>query len=204
MRYLKHVLTLLFISLPLQIVGIFLLPFVLPFVPKDTEVLPRWLRWFDNNHSHLNLRENPTIIDGLAGWPEYRRVRGIYPQAPYNFFKLLWGRYVWLAWRNPTNYFAYAVLGFTWPERVYIVSQSGDLGIGDFTRPGSYKTVIRDLDRNEYWEYYLIYKYKHIPGRCFRLRMGYKIGDPRDGHNYVGRQIQWVFAPSPLHSYKGE
>src|SRR5690349_2988503 len=103
-RLIKRVLQWVIILLPLMLLGFIVLAVVLPFIPKDTEVLPKWLRWFDNYSGYRN--EYP-IGDGLSGDPDYRIRRRLDGHK-----NLYWERLNWLALRNPVNYFNYKVLGY--------------------------------------------------------------------------------------------
>lgn len=73
----KHVFTYFIKVLPVELAGIIILPFVLPFVSKNSEKLPRAFRWWDNHEIHLDEYNKFGNIDGLMG-PWYHRLdRGI-------------------------------------------------------------------------------------------------------------------------------
>lgn len=193
MKYLKHIIVLLFVVIPLEIVGMIILPFVLLFVGKDKEQLPSLFRWFDNHETHLGVNG---ADDGLAGPPGYRLENGIYPYGEYNFFKNLWHRYYWLALRNPIYYFSYVVLGVNLSTLTEITSKEGDFGIGDKYRAGSYYLEVA-VNGKSYFEYYLVYKYPLKKDKCFRFRIGWKLTS-EDSHK------QWVFTVTPWMNYTGE
>ena len=69
----RYVSRYMFLVLPVEAAGAVLLPFILPFVPKGQEQLPRFARWFDNHESHLPNNKH-TDIDGLLG-PTSERIK---------------------------------------------------------------------------------------------------------------------------------
>src|ERR1043165_4732976 len=105
-RSLRQALTWTSILLPLQLLGAIILLFYIPIhvyliktsLRRRIE-LPYVLRWFDNADLYVG-RDTST----------YLKVFGTG----------VWGLYVWLAWRNPLNYFGYKVLGQIIPHNVLI------------------------------------------------------------------------------------
>ena len=179
---LKHILILLLVKLPLQILGLPILAIALLFVPRDKEVLPKFLRWFDNYELHL--RDDGD--DGLSG-PHYIRSKWKDPTG--------WlARFNWLALRNPVNYFQYKVLGFKtegdWAAKV----ENPNVGTHSYNVRGVRKTELTNGDGKKYWEYYAVIPL--LKSWHFRARLGYKIGDITDLHD--DEWVQWVFSVTPL------
>lgn len=178
-RFIKYFSFWLFLLLPLQLVGSIILLLVLPFI-KGNE-LPKYLRWFDNADMYVN-RDTSTYMSVI--------------QQGY------WARYCWLAWRNPLNYFGYAVLGLVLNQPVFQTVYTGmdSLQVSDGVngKPGLlYSEVVQD--KKIYFEYYYIKKYIILgQTKCFRFRMGYKFGRAQ----YMKR-VQFVMVISPYHSYDG-
>jgi hypothetical protein len=181
----KHFLTLLFIKLPIQLVGIPILAVVLLFVPHEKEYLPSAFRWWDNHERYFDGNKSD---DGLSG-PDYIRNKWVDPTG--------WlARFNWLALRNPANYFQHSVLGRTANAFCERVKVKGDLKVGTHkwnTRGYYYQEVLNG--REKLWELYVVYPlYKEWH---FRFRAGWKIG----GHfskRDPGDSLQWVFAITPL------
>lgn len=187
----KQALTFLVVLLPLQIAGIIILPFVLPFVSKDKEQLPRFVRWFDNHESYYAFMHSQ--IDGLAGSAKYRRQQGLTEDS--SALKLFYIRYKWLALRNALNYFQYKYLGLNWVVDGYeykVVTTRGDSEVNeDF--PGSYTVILREPGTNKvFFEHYKCIKIPYFPV-VLRIRIGHKIGHPSE--NPAGETSQWVFIP---------
>lgn len=178
-RLVKHLAVLFLVCLPLQALGILiLLPVCAIF--RESNQLPKDLRWFDSADSYVG--RDTSVYDAV-------RSSGI------------WNRYVWLAFRNPLNYFGYKILGIhpqTSIEAIY--EPIPGLDIGDTTHPGLYSAEAL-IDNKRYFEYYLIYQYKRFPKYCFRFRMGHKLKYIKE--NQLNSYIQWVMVISPLHSYTG-
>ncbi len=173
----KSLIILLLVCLPLEIIGwCVLIPAV--YFAKGYK-LPRLLRWFDNADQYIG-RDTSTYI-------------GVVDSGKLN-------QYLWLAFRNPINYFGYRVLGVcpqTAIEAIYETQNTTT--VGDTSSEGFYhcEAVIDGIRRSEY---YLV---KAYPGKktCFRFRMGHKI--QRLNSNPIGSYIQYVFCIQPYKSYTG-
>lgn len=61
-----------------------------------------------------------------------------------------------------------------------------------------------DTDIGSVWEHYLVYKYPNwlSKTRCFRARIGYKLGHNPLQHDR--KVVQWVFSVNPLKEYSGK
>ena len=197
-RFVKHLATLLTIILPLQLVGIVILLISLPFVSKDKEFLPIYIRWFDN-WSSFSKGQFP-IGDGLAGDLPYREARG-YPN--WGFLQTWYRRWVWLGLRNALNYFQYKVLGLNWteyPHQVFYYDPTtrdvGDHGVGGFKY-----IEIRGRD-GVYYEYYYVKPYTLFGKNfCIWFRWGWKIVDPYLKPVYP--ISQWVLNFNPIKKFQG-
>lgn len=163
-RFLQNLIIFLSISFPLEIIGWFLL---LPicYLSKSNQ-LPHYLKWFDNADSYLGRDVTTYEVIISYGW---------------------FNRYLWLAFRNPCNYFGYKILGF---QATFSIPRSivGD-SINDI--PG-----FQNIETPPYYEYYYIKKWSDT--KCFRFRMGWKLSDTKPG-DWVER----VFVIQPYKSYSG-
>lgn len=142
-------LALFLLQLPLQLLGsILLLPLCYFY---NIGYLPLISRWLDSADPFIG-RDISTITSvNTQGY---------------------WSKYIWLAWRNPLNYFNYKVTGFQFPINTnYEVI--GNLSVGDSTNdiPG-YKCIQLDTG---YYEY--LYVKQITTNSCVYFRMGWKIGD---------------------------
>ncbi len=171
--------------LPLQLVGAIALLLVLPFY-KGLK-LPFFLRWYDSYDLYSDRDDSVyrSVID--KGW---------------------WARYVWLAWRNPLNYFHYHHLGLHWNgHEVYLRHNPDEDNVGDSTNdhPGLRHIEVEQIDdlgnRHTYFEYYWIYVYPFNKKVCFRFRLGHKISDL---DNPAGSISQWVYVISPWKKFSGK
>lgn len=186
-RFLKHLFTLVFVNIPLQLLGALILLMYLPF--SKSEKLPVWLKWVDNADIWVGRDPYTYLLVCRDGW---------------------WARYCWLAWRNPLNYFGYVVQGADIKEVLSTKSvtvYSGDVDItkprqlpqiGDShsKAPGFFHREVETLDGNLY-EYYYIHRWSAT--KCFRFRMGYKLGQDADCKG----PTQAVFVIQPWKSYTG-
>ncbi len=206
-RVLIHFSIFLFISLPLQLLGAIVLIPVVPFY--DIGKLPFLFRWFDSVDTYTN-RDLWTInlING-GGWID----DPITPSGTYSGHQLLINKYVWLAWRNPINYFSYKVLGIQvqgevittlnnlYPLIPVPLNESIEIGDTEGNYPGI-QSVEMAINNKTYYEYYMACPYTIFGAtRCIRIRIGYKLTD------FVlvnGALIEEVFVISPFHSYSGK
>jgi len=174
LRFLFNLTKLLVICLPLELIGLILVPIAL-LIPTYSYRLPTYLRWFDSADWYTG--RDTEIIETIS-------VEGF------------WTRYYWLAIRNPLNYFGYKVLGHKVIDNTKGI-QSGTPNIGDTIGHVSgyqYNTL------DNIYEYYLIYKWNR--SKCLRFRMGWKISNGPD--NKINSYIQWVMVIQPYKDYTGE
>lgn len=175
LRFCFHLSLFLFILCPLQLLGgIILLP--TSYLVKNNP-LPTWLKWFDNADQYVGRDTSVYFAVRSSGW---------------------WNNYLWLAWRNPLNYFGYQVLGFIIQQGFIQTVYSGSANVGDGTGQlsGFYFSEV-EQNGSTYYEYYFIIKYSTTT--CFRFRMGHKIGSA-----LPGVLCQFVGVISPYHSYNGQ
>lgn len=198
MDLIKHTLIFLFVTIPLQLVGIVVLPIVLLFIPKDRETLPAFVRWFDNAEIPLGIGSKD---DGLAG-PAYYRDEAIATYKKFvrsDYLALYICRYVWLAFRNPINYFQYKVIGFQVPKAGIKVIQPGDPFVGN--KQGEHagtSSLVIEANGKQYRDYYKVIKLGKT--RCLRIRIGYKIGTVAERKPGDYRQFVYTFN---LAAYEG-
>lgn len=174
------ILVFLFVTLPLQLVGALVLPVVLLFVPADQNVLPNAFKWFDNAEIPLAIGSQD---DGLSGPASYSN-------EMVSKYGLYLTRYIWLAWRNPINYFQYKVLGIHINDTFKIIDASeynDNVGNKEGNVTGVSKSTISN-DGKTYFEYYRVIKLWST--RCLRIRLGWKISNPVDVEQ--GSYIQYV------------
>lgn len=159
--------------LPLQLLGaVVLLPVCsIQTLSSEHPQLPWFVRWFDN--ADIYPENNRTPVTYLTEVLPLGR----------------WGRYTWLAWRNPLNYFSYKYLSCrpTWPVKLTNFTEFGDT---DDNKAGFFYIQVNTGNKT-YYEYYYI-------GTYLRFRMGWKLGHIDE--IMPPRRIQDVFdiGPSPL------
>lgn len=190
-RFIKHLSIMLVVSLPLQLLGsLILIPATMIW---DIGHLPRCLRWFDSADPFTG-RDTSVIKSINSGKSNY------YPHIT-NKLLIVLHKYLWLAWRNPINYFEYKVLGFkaivTHSASVSVSYQNqSDIGkeIGDhpLDAPG-FEFREQCINNNLYYEYYLVYQYPFMKSKALRFRLGYKLSNTNK-HDYV----QQVLTLNPL------
>ena len=180
-RLLLNVLSFVLLQIPLQLIGIIILPILCLFYPIGS--LPRIVRWFDSADPFAG--RDTSVIDTLNTDPK---------ASPYFWRNAYLTRYNWLAFRNPTNYFNYFVLGFVF-DGTETYKTVGNLGVGD--TPGRFQGFKQIELSNGKYEYLYIKKIK--ANSCFYFRMGWKITDLS---NKKGDFCQQVFTIS-YRSYSG-
>lgn len=212
-RLLKNLGVLFFISIPLEVTGLLVLFPVVIF--SDIGSLPYIFRWFDGADHYVG--RNTEVVDKINS--------GI--NTDYSFFqdpsnnlskiKIIINKYMWLAWRNPCNYFGYKYLGaqINVPivmERVFIQTVSEEyksflttgyeIGNTTFDIPGNFYQEFTSNNKT-YYEYYYIKKYTIFnKSVCVRFRMGWKIGQ-----NTLAQSNKWcqgVCAVQPWMGYWGK
>lgn len=185
-RFLKHLFTFLCVILPLQLLGAIVLLVYLPVHRRIREFkvgnsqqktmrLPYLLRWFDN----------------VDIYPDVFRDFSVYYQV---FIGSFWNHYIWLAWRNPLNYFGYMILGEI--NDLHRPIKDDNIGDGTNQKPGI-RIIEEEINDNTLYEYYYIKKWSST--KCLRVRIGWKMAG-----KHPGQFLQWVFVISPWHSYDGE
>ena len=146
-RFIKHIIVWILVELPLTLIGIPVLAIALLFIPREATELPRYLKWFDS--WDVGLQGNGRYYDELkdkTGW---------------------WGRFNWLALRNPINYFNYKVMGCK-PDSGYMwYIKTGDLS--SYTEVSSGNKI--------YYEYFYEKPYTVFNSqRIFHFKLGWKFG----------------------------
>lgn len=196
-RIIKQTIIWFFVCVPLMLIGMLLLPFVLPFIPKEQEFLPTWCKWFDN---YSGAKE-----DGLSGDMPYRKAR---KAAGHTW--LFWERYYWLALRNPINYFSYSKLGhiIQWNPTILKWNQKlkgkTAVGVGDIGPHLGQGLLLAELldSKGLVWEVYWIKAYNLFGfKRCIRFRAGHKMGLSHWLH--PAKHLQWVLTINPFQKYTG-
>lgn len=153
-----RIVTLFMLSLAVDIAGWFLVPVGLLFCGRDAQRLPRLFWPWDND------------IEGINGDIYWRTDPAHHPDDYWRF----WPRYVWLAWRNPSNNFITFVLGYT-PDATTAWTESGDPLTEDQPNGHSGSYELNALHRGRrYPMFYLVRRYPFWPSKCFRLYVGWK------------------------------
>ena len=216
-RILQQILVLVCIKLPVQLIGIPIVALELLFHLKDKRLnncldQRLFFKWFDNGDD----RDRKYGLNGDLGYQasthnlsidSYKKLlKSGARLTKWHLYKM---RFIWLALRNPINYFQYRVLGVKSSrinKAIYyddIPTQENE--IGDWHKPGIRQREVTDTSGHIFaWEYYIVYQYPFKKDKCFRARIGHKLGHrPKD--EAVGRDyIQWVCSIQPWKSYKGK
>lgn len=95
-----------------------------------------------------------------------------------------WSRWAWLSLRNPCNYFGYTVLGFKVIDRISLI----DHGVRGHMHWSTW-----NVDGKLYYEYDMERPWSAT--KCFRMRIGYKLGNI--GSTNIGDWCQGVFRIQP-------
>lgn len=192
LRLIKHLAIQLLLLWPLQLIGaILLIPYIFltsapkPGAPLEDFRLPAWLRWFDNADIYPQSGRDSSTYRKVASGPKY-------------------GRYTWLAWRNPINYFSYFYLGIEPCIHVNLIehrtTQPTPIGDG-IDHHGGHMYVFYLMDGQPAYEYYSVIPYTLFGMRlCVRFRMGHKFGGPDQAR---GEWVQEVFVFNPVQPYEG-
>ncbi len=209
-RFTKHAFVYFVVCLPLILVGMVILAVVLPFIKEGQERLPKCLAWFDNDSG---IRLGYPGGDGLAGDPNYRRMR-----AEEGHTSIYWERYTWLALRNPINYFSYKILGHKFVAGDTVTKLEGPIDPG-MTMDGGLKILEMETIRPYPTVLYLglssvpmivyptktLYEYHYVKAYtlfgkklCFWARFGWKINHPSEV--ITGETTEWVFTCNPVKS----
>lgn len=141
---------------------------------KDNH-LPWWAEWCWGNKDHGNDGED-FWAKRTIGWSRFKRC--------------FW----WLVVRNPTFNWSKYIIGYE--------SKGTSKVVAGYTTPiGDKKAAGWYYAREDWvWEYYAIVPYTIFGSkRCIRFRAGWKILGKDEGEI-----AQFVFAPSPFHSYSGK
>lgn len=139
--------------------------FVLWFIPREAEHLPKIFEWWDNDVSING--------DQAEGEETY--------YAPGHDRRGFWARYVWLGWRNRASRLS-QILGHTWQPGEYDDCESW----GDPATGRNHEGWVLNR-RGPRWQIYLVKRV--TDGLCFRHNYGFKVwsgyGDQRAITNVV-------------------
>lgn len=162
-------------------------------IPKDElldQRLPNWAKWWDVGDEYDRYY-------GLNGDLGYQFLNKL--DSSQSKLKIYWCRLKWLAFRNPANWFKYHVVGAKADSNTWIKSESSnlDVEIGDWSHEG-WRIVETKIGN----EYYLVKRYKRWPDKCFRARLGLKLGHKAEALN-DRNQISFVCSIIPFKTYRG-
>lgn len=190
-RFIYHF-SLFLLFLPLQAAGLLLVPVGI-LLSRGRQKLPYLFRWFDNADLYIG-RDSTTYLGVIQEGFLYR--------------------WYWLAIRNPVDYFSYKYLSITVGPEVKVISiikntlpwkiketwsyysEYEDRKVGDGDNEGLF--YIEYLINNKiYYEYYFVKKLTAT--RCFRFRMGWKLGLPSEV--LPGTIVDEVLSCTPVHNF---
>jgi hypothetical protein len=142
-------------SIAMDALGLIVVPFAILLGGVDNR-LPKWAQWFDNDREPFgDLTRGPAIAAASGA-------------------KKVWLRWLWLAVRNPANNYGYQVCGVPrTADTTYTLwgdIETSDQGVGGW----KYVEARKD-GRLVAFELYIVIP--HLPGRCVRIRLGWKIDD---------------------------
>src|SRR5271165_4162626 len=185
LRLIRNLFVLLCVAIPMEILGWFILPWVLLFVPNTQYKLPALFRWWDNADIYIGRDLSTYEAVCAQGY---------------------WARLAWLAWRNPANYFGYTVLSFQFNARgEYLVCNPKQFDVGNTTGAhAGYRYMLYEQksptggEDEYYYEYCWIHKWSST--KCLRIRIGWKI---ENNFNPVGSYCQWCCVIQPFIDYSG-
>lgn len=101
MNFLKHILILITLKLPIQLIGILI---CYPICCKyKLGQFPKWCKWFDDYKGRHIKNQNANYVVKWFG-SQHHALYKEYNKTPLK-------RYIWCAFRNPINVFQHEVLG---------------------------------------------------------------------------------------------
>lgn len=181
MKHVKNLLSifaLLCWDLPVTLLGIVIVPLALLFCDEDSEHLPIWAWFWDNDDTGIN---------GDPGWrsPEHANGRE----------RTFWYRFLWLALRNPANNWSYFVMGWqTSAATRYEIFGDPFTSNRNPGHPGWLYCEAYEAGKM-YPCYYVVWRWSQ--GRCLRIYLGWK----NKGFNTDGVRVQFVWIINPFMTY---
>ena len=221
----KHLITFLFVKLPLNVLGFVVVGVVLVFYIRDKRIMradllsqrfPKLLYWWDNG-------DERDMKYGLNGDPGYQYRFLLADGSDVTAWAIYKMRYNWLAWRNPLGGFQHNVLGvpegnrfvsgfYNYTPGQIVTTVPDDYNhvqeVGDWYYPGfSYRAIT--INFKQLREYYLIWVFpkfmqKFKETKCLRIRFGYKIGHDPMQVDADRTNIQWVAVFQPVKKFLGK
>lgn len=182
-------------DLPMMLLGLIMVPLGLLFCGPTTRNMPK-LFWPWDNDAYG--------IDGDGTWDPATQTGSGWkgPEHTAGNYASFWNRFVWLAIRNATNNFDYA-LGFPQKEGQewkFI----GDPTTTDGGVSGYVYVECRDTPGSWFpsaFSFYLVHQYAWLPSKCLRMYFGWKIHDnviPQYALANLGKPGQLVALINPL------
>lgn len=173
------------VSFAVDLFGLIVVPLALLFCRESDEHLPRLFWPWDNDTEGIN---------GDGGW------RG--PEHANGREREFWWRFQWLAIRNAGTNFSY-LIGFEQTLNIaYIADPGSDPLTSNQGREGT--NCVRAFAPQGFvaWEYYLVRRW--MPGRCLRVRLGWKLADNIDEEvrvKNIGTRAQIVCSVNPMMTF---
>lgn len=174
------------LTLAVDLLGLVAVAIALAFCKSESEHLPRLFWPWDNEIEGIN---------GDGGW------RG--PEHANGHEREFWWRYQWLAIRNAGTNFSY-LIGFEQTlDIVYIADTGSDPLTSNQGHEGT--NCVRAFKPEGFaaWEYYYVKRW--MPGRCLRVRLGWKLADNIDEETRVknlGTRAQIVCSVNPVMTFQ--
>lgn len=168
--------------LPVWLLGWLMVPAALLFCGRDSEHLPHVFWPWCNCDAGIN---------GIRGGknPAWLAICGSTAAT-----RSYWRRLQWLAWRNPASNWGRVVLGAVLDEDARAVR--GDFGVGNGRQDHAGCLYARSGWR---WEHYIVWVWPFAPGRCCRIRFGWKLAGKK-----AGERATWVFSLLPFKKFEGK
>ena len=227
----KHILTLLLIIVPLQLLGLIIVALALTLKLKDKRIassklesqrLPKLFSWYDVGDP----LDRKYGLNGDLGYQSHELVKsgalreGMLQNAIVLLYdpefdgktvptwKIFWLRYKWLALRNPLNGFKYNKLGVKKDDikRILLAENWVNGKITNIEEVGDwsnpgFRYTEVELKDGTVKKEYYWVK-KLSSKKCIRIRIGHKFGHLGSG-DVTRETISWVCAIQPYKSYKG-
>ena len=166
------------LSIIVDLLGFIVVPIALLFCDADSNHLPAWAQWWDNDRDGIN----GDGLTGISGW------RG--PEHANGRERTFWWRFWWLVVRNPGNNFAYLCGAVPLGEFNSSTNAGGLIGSGG----GDSGYIFVTCDNC--WCFYAILPYSST--RCVRIALGWKVWD------LASTRAEIVGLINPFASYSGE
>lgn len=177
------------VVLPFEMLAPIVMLFVLPFVKREADYLPKVFWFWDNN---ISINGDGWAKQSPDGTWETIRVRGVPNCVPYGHEsytgdayyakghhpRSFWARYVWLGWRNRASKLAEKLGVVVTPELNADRQKWGTEGVNRMAGP----TAVRGWSLFRMGSHYQLYAvYDLAFTLCFRFNWGFKVWGADNG-----------------------